>query len=117
MVAYAEVFFQRTEVDYQSAPAPTFDFQTPGAVVGGTLLAIPPHTAGVIGGGPTYAEAGLPLTAYNPFNPFDQIFSGDSRARLFDLGPRDYQTINDVFFVTAGLRGDKLFDGTWGCHS
>ena len=114
MVAYAEVFFQRTEVDYQSAPAPTFDFQTPGAAVGGTPLAIPPHTAGVIVGGPTYAEAGLPLTAYNPFNPFDQIFSGDSRARLFDLGPRDYQTINDAFFVTAGLRGDKLFDGTWG---
>ena len=114
MIAYANVFFQHTEVDYELPPVPTFDFRTPGQTATFPPLAIPPHTPGLILGGPTYAEVGLPLTAYNPFNPFDQIFSGDSRGRLFDLGPRQYQTGTNFFFGTAGLRGDKLFDGNWG---
>lgn len=117
MVAYGDLFFQRAKVHYESAPASTFDFKTPGAAVIGNPLAIPPHTAGVIVGGPTYAEVGLPLTAYNPFNPFDQIFSGNSRGRLFEFGPRDDRTFTDSFFATAGLRGDKLFDGNWGYNA
>ena len=46
MVAYTRSVFQRAEVDYTSAPAPTFDFKTPGGAVFGNPLAIPPHTAG-----------------------------------------------------------------------
>ena len=69
---------------------------------------------GLILGGPSYADVGLPANAYNPFNPFSQIISGDSRGRLFELGPREYDTTIDSFFTTVGLSGDKLFDGHWG---
>ena len=114
MVAYADLFYQQAEVHYELPPVPTFNFQNPGEQVGVTPLAIPPPVPGLILGGPSYADVGLPANAYNPFNPFSQIISGDSRGRLFELGPREYDTTVDSFFTTAGLSGDKLFDGHWG---
>ena len=56
----------------------------------------------------------MPAGAYNPFNPFPQIISGFSAGRLFELGPREFDTTVNSFFTTVGLSGDKLFDGHWG---
>jgi iron complex outermembrane receptor protein len=63
---------------------------------------------------PTAAEVGMPPNAYNPFNPFQQIISGRTRARLFEFGNRPIDVENEAFLVTAGVKGDKLFDGSWG---
>jgi len=104
------VFFERDNVHNELPPVPTFSFQLEGS----TPLAIPPHTPGPTLGGPTYAETGVPPGAYNPFNPFQQIISGDSRARLFEFGNRKFDNDTDAFFTTVGLRGDKLLDGSWG---
>src|SRR5437667_3733570 len=67
----------------------------------------PPNT-------PTAAEVGMPPDAYNPFNPFQQIISGGTHARLFDFGNHLIDNENQAFLVTAGIRGDKLFNGSWG---
>jgi iron complex outermembrane recepter protein len=110
MVGYADLFFQRADIHNEQAPTNTNSFQLEGA----TTLAIPPHAPGATLGGPTYAETGVPPGAYNPLNPFQQIISGNSRARLFEFGNRQFDNRTDSFFTTIGLRGDKLFNGTWG---
>ncbi len=90
------------------------NFQTPGFVT----LAIPPREPNPAGttpfGGPTYAETGVTPGAFNPFNPFNQIISGGSRARLAEFGNRLFDNETDAFLGTFGFRGDKLFNGTWG---
>lgn len=113
LVAYGDLFFQRADVEIVGAPAPTFNFATPGQA-DVTPLAIPPHTPGVIISGPSYVDVGLPPDAYNPFNPFPQILSGNTRARLMEFGPREFDHRTENFFTTFGMRGDKLFDGPWG---
>ena len=65
-------------------------------------------------GGPTFEETGVPPDAFNPFNPFNQIISGRSRARLLEFGNRLLDNETDAFLTTIGLKGDRLFDGTWG---
>lgn len=110
MVAYADVFFQRDQVRNTNPPIPTSSFQNPGNVT----IAIPPHAPGATLGGPTPTETDVPEGAYNPFNPFQQIISGGSQARLFESGIRSYDNDTDAFFTTVGVRGDKLFNGTWG---
>src|SRR5207247_176778 len=65
-------------------------------------------------GGPTPAEVGMPPGAFNPFNPFEQIISGGSRARLFDFGNRFVDNENIAERFTVGVKGDKLFNGRWG---
>ena len=80
-------------------------------------MAIPPKTNlnGVAPPGtPTYEDTGVPADASNPFNPFNQIISGGSRARLLEFGNRLFDNTTDSFLTTLGVRGDKLFDGTWG---
>ncbi len=52
--------------------------------------------------------------AYNPFNPFNQIISGGTRARLAEFGNRLFDNESDAYLATLGFRGDKLFNGTWG---
>ena len=88
----------------------------------GTLLYVPPnHPFQLDANGvpitppntPTAAEVGMPPNAYNPFNPFQQIISGGTQARLFEFG-RLIDNENEAFLVTAGVRGDKLFNGSWG---
>ena len=59
-------------------------------------------------------RTGLPPDAFNPFNPFNQIISGGSRARILEFGNRLFDNTTDSFLTTLGVRGDKLFDGTWG---
>src|SRR5207253_3511507 len=52
--------------------------------------------------------------AFNPFNPFEQIISGGSRGRIFDFGNRLIDNENIAERFTVGVKGDKLFNGTWG---
>ena len=113
MVGYADLFYQNVNTHNELAPPATGSFQTKGQ----TTLAIPPRTPlnGVSPPNtPTYTETNVPADAYNPFNPFDQIISGGSRARLAEFGNRLFDNETDAFLATVGVRGDKLFDGTWG---
>ncbi|HEX4665606.1 MAG TPA: TonB-dependent receptor plug domain-containing protein [Chthoniobacterales bacterium] len=113
MVLFGDLFYEKTKSHDELAPTATGDFQTPGSVT----IAIPPGTNlnGVAPPGtPTFAETGLPADAVNPFNPFDQIISGGSRARFLEFGNRKFDNTTDNFLATIGIKGDKLFDGTWG---
>ena len=110
MVAYGDVFFERDDVRNDFGPAPTLAFQP----VNGVTIAIPPHAPGPTVGGPSHADTGVPPGAYNPFNPFQQIISGNSQASLFEFGNEKFDNLTDAFFTTVGLRGDKLLDGNWG---
>ena len=110
MVLYADMFYQNVKTHYDLAPVATSNFQTPGNIT----LAIPPHAPGPTLGGPSYQDTGVPIGAFNPFNPFQQIISGGTRARLIEFGNRLRNNETDAFFSTLGLKGDKLFDGSWG---
>ena len=110
LVAYADFFYQNVKTRYELAPAATGPFETPGI----TTLAIPPQTPGPVLGGPSYAETGVPVGAFNPFNPFQQIISGGTRARLAEFGNQVNFNQTDALFSTLGVKGDKLFDGNWG---
>ncbi len=113
MVLFGDLFYENTSSHNELAPGATGPFQTPGSIT----LAIPP---GIDLNGisppntPTFADTGVPIHAVNPFNPFPQILSGDTRARLFEAGNRMFDDTTDNFLATIGLKGDKLFDGSWG---
>lgn len=114
MIIYADGMYQNVKTHNELAAPATGNFQTPGFIT----LAIPPRVANPAGttpfGGPTYAETGVTPGAFNPFNPFNQIISGGTRARLAEFGNRLFDNESDLFLGTLGFRGDKLFDGTWG---
>jgi iron complex outermembrane receptor protein len=117
MVLFGDMFYENTSSHDELAPSATGSFQTAGQVT----LAIPPNNPGPLltypDGttiGPTRESVGLPADAYNPFNPFQQVISGGSRARLLEFGNRLFDNVTDNFLATIGLRGDKLFDGSWG---
>ncbi len=113
MVLFGDLFYENTSSHDELAPSATGSFQTAGS----TTLAIPPRTnlnGTTPFGGPTFAETGVPPDAFNPFNPFNQIISGGTRARLLEFGNRLFDNTTDNFLATIGLKGDKLFDGTWG---
>ncbi len=110
LVVYGDFFYQNVKTGYDLAPTATGNFQTPGNIT----LAIPPHAPGPTLDGPSYEETGVPMGAYNPFNPFQQIISGGTRARLIEFGNRIIDNETNAFFSTLGLKGDKLFDGSWG---
>ena len=111
LVLFADFSLQRGKIHYDFSPTNTGDFENS---INGHILAIPPHAPGPTLSGPTYEETGVTPGAYNPFNPFQQIISGGTRGRLFDFGPRLYDTTADSLYPTLGVRGDKLFDGNWG---
>ena len=113
MVLYADGYYENVQTHNEAAPPATGNFQTKGQ----TTLAIPPHSP--LGGvsppnTPTFNETGVPADAFNPFNPFEQIISGATRARLADFGNRLFDNETDACLTTLGVKGDKLFDGTWG---
>jgi iron complex outermembrane receptor protein len=111
MIGYADVSYQNVQTHNELAPGATGNFQTAGQVT----IAVPPHDPNApLLGGPTAAEVGLAPGAFNPFNPFQQIISGASRARLAEFGNRLYDNETDAFLTTVGVKGDKLFDGSWG---
>ena len=108
------MLYQNVKTHNELAPPATGSFISKGQ----TPLAIPPNHP--LPGGvtppntPTFDQTGLPVGAFNPFNPFEQIISGGSRARLAEFGNRTVDNTTDNFLTTVGLKGDKLFDGTWG---
>jgi iron complex outermembrane receptor protein len=114
MVLYANGFYQNVKTHNELAPPATGSFQTPGQVI----LAIPPHSPIAVGAEPpstpTHLATGVPADAFNPFNPFEQIISGNTRARLAEFGNRLFDNETDAWLSTIGIKGDKLFDGTWG---
>jgi iron complex outermembrane receptor protein len=114
MVVYADGLYQNVKTHNELAAPATGSFQT----LGQTILAIPPHSPIAPGSEPpntpTHAETNLPADAFNPFNPFEQIISGGTRARLAEFGNRLFDNETDNWLSTIGIKGDKLFDGTWG---
>ncbi len=114
MVLYADGYYQNVKTHNELAPPATGSFQTAGQVT----LAIPPNSPIAPGAEPpntpTHADTGVPANAFNPFNPFNQIISGGSRARLAEFGNRLFDNETDAFLGTVGLKGDKLFGGSWG---
>jgi iron complex outermembrane recepter protein len=111
---YGDFYYADVKTHDELAPNATGPFQTPGLGV----LAIPPNHP--LPGGvappntPTIAETGMPADAYNPFNPFEQIISGFTFARIADFGDRLIDNENIAELFTIGIKGDKLFNGTWG---
>src|SRR5947207_208472 len=114
LVVYGDAMYQNVKKNNELVPPATGNFQSPGF----TTLAIPPRVANPAGttpfGGPTYAATGLTPGAFNPFNPFNQIISGGTRARLAEFGNRLFDNESEAWLGTIGFRGDKLFNGTWG---
>src|SRR6266550_1552071 len=114
MVVYADGFYQRVNTHNELAAPATGSFETKGQ----TILAIPPHSPIAPGSEPpntpTHAETGVPADAFNPFNPFEQIISGGTRARLAEFGNRLFDNETNAWLSTIGIKGDKLFDGSWG---
>src|SRR5437762_1220720 len=110
---YGDFYYVHAKTHDELAPIATGNFETPGQI----SLYVPPREA-FSGtppfGGPSYAEVGAPAGAFNPFNPFEQIISGTSRARFFDFGNRLIDNENIAERFTVGVKGDKLFNGTWG---
>ena len=124
---YGDFYFIDSKTHDELAPNATGNFITKGQ---GTI-AIPPHfnnngndaavfsspsysPNNTMGLAPSYEATGVPATAYNPFNPFNQIISNGTRARLADFGNRLFNTENYAYLATLGVKGDKLFDGNWG---
>ena len=111
---FGDFYYADVKTHDELAPSATGPFETPGSGV----IAIPPNHP--LPGGveppntPTFAETGMPSDAYNPFNPFEQIISGGSRARLFDFGDRLIDNENIAELFTVEVKGDKLFNGSWG---
>ncbi len=116
LVIYGDAMYQKVKTHNELAGPATGNFVTPGQAT----LAIPPHAPNPAGdaalpfGGPTYAETGLTPGAFNPFNPFNQIISEGTRARLQEFGNRIFDNETDAWLTTFGFKGDKLFNGTWG---
>ena len=116
LVIYGDMLYQNSKTHNELAPSATGSFQTKGA----QTIAIPPNHP--LPGGvtppntPTFTETGLPVDAFNPFNPFEQIISGGSRARLAEFGNRKIDSEADHDYdYSRSPKGDKLFDGTRGC--
>lgn len=111
---YGNFYYVDSKTHDELAPGATGNFITKGQ---GTI-AIPPHmnNNGVepFPNTPGYAQTGMPANAYNPFNPFNQIISVGTRARLADFGNRLVDTEDFAYLATLGVKGDKLFDGSWG---
>ncbi len=114
LVLYADGLYQKVKVRNELAPVATGNFVTANQ----PTIAIPPRTPIAPGdeppNTPTHSETGVPADAFNPFNPFNQIISGGSRARLVEFGNRVITDDTDNILATIGMKGDKLFDGTWG---
>src|SRR5213596_3415819 len=111
---FGDFYYVDAKTHDELAPIATGNFETPGSPV---LFVSPNHPfpGGVPPfGGPTPAEVGMSPDAFNPFNPFEQIISGGTRARIFDFGDRLVDNENMAERFTVGVKGDKLFNGTWG---
>ncbi|HJT81322.1 MAG TPA: TonB-dependent receptor [Chthoniobacterales bacterium] len=132
---YGDFYYTKVKTHNELAPGATGSFFTPGQVTlaippGVPLNGVaPPNTPRFVGqpgtgpidpitGQPTFAAGENPTSveadAFNPFNPFNQIISGGSRARLAEFGNREFDNTSHAFLTTLGVKGDKLFGGNWG---
>jgi len=111
---YGDFYYADVKSHDELAPAATGHFEIPGQFA----IFIPPHAPIAAGAEPpntpTAAEVGAPPGAFNPFNPFGQFISGGSEARIADFGNRLFDNENEAWLSTIGIKGDKLFDGSWG---
>src|SRR5205085_10569055 len=117
---YGDFYYVDAKTHDELAPTATNDFEQSGR----QAIFIPPNhpfsadvTSGAAlppFGGPTPQQVGMAPGAFNPFNPFEQIIAGGSRARNFDFGNRLSDNENIAERFTVGVKGDKLFNGTWG---
>ena len=137
--AYGDFSFQLVDTEYQLAPTATGDFSTPGqvdivipartaaplltvsipilgqaqTVAAGTVI-----VPGVILPGPgtrfvnNTAQRLAPAGAFNPFNPFNQDISDDSRGRLVEFGNRIVRSATEAFLATGGIKGENVA-GKW----
>jgi iron complex outermembrane receptor protein len=111
---FGDFYYVDAKTHDELAPTATGGFEQPGML---TLFVPPNHPfpGGVPPfGGPTPTEVGMSPAAFNPFNPFEQIISGGTTARIFDVGNRLIDNENIAERFTVGVKGDKLFNGTWG---
>jgi iron complex outermembrane recepter protein len=111
---FGDFYYVDAKTHDELAPTATGPFELPGRLP----IFVPPNHPFPGGvppfGGPPAAEVGMSPTAFNPFNPFEQIISGATRARIFDFGDRFVDNENIAERFTVGAKGDKLFNGTWG---
>ncbi|PYK08429.1 MAG: hypothetical protein DME61_10015 [Verrucomicrobia bacterium] len=111
---FGDFYYVDAKTHDELAPTATGPFETPGRLA----LFVPPNHPFPGGvppfGGPPPAEVGMSPSAFNPFNPFEQIISGSTTARIFDFGDRFVDNENIAERFTVGAKGDKLFNGTWG---
>ena len=114
---YGDFYYADVKSHDELAPTATGPFELPGQFT----IFIPPHAPIAAGAEPpntpTAAEVGAPPGAFNPFNPFGQFISGGSSARITDFGNRLFDVENEAWLSTIGIKGDKLFDGSWGYDS
>ncbi len=112
---FGDFFYVDAKTHDELAPDATGNFITPGSP---TRYIPPNHPFAIPTIRPlvvfTPAQVGMPDDAFNPFNPFEQIISGGTRARLLDFGNRLFDNENIAERFTVGVKGDKLFNGTWG---
>jgi iron complex outermembrane receptor protein len=115
---FGDFFYVDAKTHDENAPSASGDWITPGNP---TLFIPPNHPLPIVNGvtvtppnTPTAAEVGMPNGAFNPFNPFEQIISGGTRSRFADFGNRLVDNENIAELFTVGVKGDKLFNGTWG---
>ena len=121
---FGDFYYDDVKQHDELAPIATGSFITPSQ----PTLAIPPHSNlnGVAppntprfagqpeGSGVGEVQTSTPADAFNPFNPFNQIISGGTRARIFDFGNRLVDTENEAWLATTGVKGDKVFGSNWG---
>jgi iron complex outermembrane receptor protein len=111
---YGDFFYDDVQSRDELAPTATGNFEIPGQFT----IFIPPHAPIATGAEPpntpTATEVSAPARAFNPFNPFGQFISGGSSARIADFGNRLIDSENEAWLSTIGIKGDKLYDGSWG---
>jgi iron complex outermembrane recepter protein len=124
LVIFGDFYYDDVKQHDELAPIATGSFNTEGQ----PTLAVPPHSnlLGVAppntprfagqpeGTGIGEVQTPVPVDAFNPFNPFNQIIAGGTRARIFDFGNRLIDTENEAWLATAGVKGDKIFGSNWG---
>ncbi|HEY4258086.1 MAG TPA: TonB-dependent receptor plug domain-containing protein [Candidatus Udaeobacter sp.] len=115
---FGDFYYVDAKSHDELAPDATGSFITPGSP---TRYIPPNHPFPIVNGvevppfgGVTPIQVGAPMGAFNPFNPFEQIISQGTRARLLDFGNRKFDNENIAERFTLGVKGDKLFNGTWG---
>ncbi|MEZ5274939.1 MAG: TonB-dependent receptor [Opitutaceae bacterium] len=136
---YGDLIFQQNFAQNELAPSATGNFGNPGGVslviparTANAILQVQDLETKVvsqIAAGSPIPEGSVPFyttqnvngnaerittdrAAYNPFNPFNEDFSGGSRARLAEFGNRIYRTTNTAMNFVWGVKGEKLF-GNW----